>query len=245
MFLLAPTTYLLWGWHPVIGDVREVLLFAVPHLALTWIGGSTSNRSTRHSFWAEVFETVMAPYAALVTTFALIAPRRGRFQVTTKGVTNDRVSFDWRNAVPTLLMMVVVLVALVATPNRIFDHPLERDTILVAAAWNLYNLVILLVAASSALERPQRRQVHRVLRSLAVRVRSQDPRQPGEWVGRTVDVSTGGVRIEWFRTDARVHLVIRAARERGGYIYHRSAAGYGTVPATAYSLAKWLKFISE
>ena len=55
----------------------------------------------------------------------------------------------------------------------------------------------------------------------------------------------GGVRIEWFRTDARVHLVIRAARERGGYIYHRSAAGYGTVPATAYSLAKWLKFISE
>jgi cellulose synthase (UDP-forming) len=196
VFLLAPTTYLLWGWHPVIGDVREVLLFAAPHLALTWIGGATSNRSTRHSFWAEVFETVMAPYAALVTTLALIAPRRGRFNVTTKGVTNDRLSFDWRNAVPTLVMMAVVLVALVLTPNRIFDHPLERDTILVAAAWNLYNLIILLVAAASALERPQRRTVHRVMRSLAVRVCSQDPRQPGEWVGRTVDVSTGGVRVE-------------------------------------------------
>ena len=55
----------------------------------------------------------------------------------------------------------------------------------------------------------------------------------------------GGVRIEWFRTDARVHLVIRAARERGGYIYHRTTAGYGTEPATAYSLAKWLKIISD
>ncbi len=55
----------------------------------------------------------------------------------------------------------------------------------------------------------------------------------------------GGVRIEWFCTDARVHLVIRAAHGRGGYIYHRSAASYGTVPATAYSLARWLKIISD
>lgn len=55
----------------------------------------------------------------------------------------------------------------------------------------------------------------------------------------------GGVRIEWFGTGARVHLVIRAARERGGYIYHRSASGYGTVPATADSLANWLKIISD
>jgi len=55
----------------------------------------------------------------------------------------------------------------------------------------------------------------------------------------------GGVRIEWFRPDARVHLVIRAARERCGYIYHRNATGYGTESATAYSLAKWLKIISD
>lgn len=55
----------------------------------------------------------------------------------------------------------------------------------------------------------------------------------------------GGVRIEWFCPNARVHLVIRATRERGGYIYHRIAADYETEPATAYSLAKWLKFISD
>lgn len=55
----------------------------------------------------------------------------------------------------------------------------------------------------------------------------------------------GGVRIEWFSRDARVHLVIRATRDRGGYIYHRVAAEYKTEPATAYSLAKWLKFVSE
>lgn len=55
----------------------------------------------------------------------------------------------------------------------------------------------------------------------------------------------GGVRIEWFSPNARLHLVIRPTRERGGYIYHRSAAGYGTVSATAYSLAKWLKIISD
>lgn len=55
----------------------------------------------------------------------------------------------------------------------------------------------------------------------------------------------GGIRIEWFRDEVRVHLIIRATRERGGYVYYHRESGHGTEPATAYSLAKWLKIISD
>jgi hypothetical protein len=52
--------------------------------------------------------------------------------------------------------------------------------------------------------------------------------------------SEGGIRIEWVRDSASVHLIVPASDKRGEYVYHEEGANYGTEPATAETLARWL-----
>ena len=47
----------------------------------------------RHSFWNEIYETVLAPYILMPTLMAMINPKLGSFNVTAKGgVVNRSVS---------------------------------------------------------------------------------------------------------------------------------------------------------
>ena len=199
MFLLAPPAYLLLDLHPLAANVREVLIYAIPHLALCWIGGATMHRNVRHSFWPEVYETAIAPYTALVTSLAVIAPGHGKFNVTTKGGLIERATYDWRNALPVLALLTLVLSAAVASPFKWLDHPMDRDTIMVAILWNVYNAWVLLASAAVALERPQRRRRARVPRRRRVLVAPADQAFPdvgvASWEGTTIDLSEGGLKL--------------------------------------------------
>ena len=199
VFLLAPSVYLLFGLHPMFADVKTVMAMAIPHLLLSSVATAAMNRGYRHSFWSEVFETVMAPYAALVTTFALIVPRQGVFKVTTKGATNEHLWYDWRHASPTLVMLALTLASMVGMGVRLYSQPMDRFTIAVAGFWNVYNAVILAAAAATALERPQRRTRHRVNRAAQALLSTAQ----GESVatGLSLDLSAGGVRLKLNDTD--------------------------------------------
>jgi hypothetical protein len=53
----------------------------------------------------------------------------------------------------------------------------------------------------------------------------------------------GGVRIEWVRNDASVHLVVPSTGEAAPYIYHEVGSDYGTEDARDVRLAFWLRRI--
>jgi hypothetical protein len=55
--------------------------------------------------------------------------------------------------------------------------------------------------------------------------------------------SEGGIRIEWVRQVASVHLVVGAADNQKSYIYHEVGSDYATKPATSEVLAEWLNQI--
>lgn len=200
IFLITPALYLVADLHPLDANVREVLVYAIPHLVLVTLGGVSMHRNVRHSLWPEVYEAAIAPYTALVTTLAVIAPRRGKFNVTAKGANIERVTFDWRNALPLLIGLVLIMVGFAVVPFKIRDNPLDIDTILVATLWNAYNLVVLTAAVFAALERPQRRSNHRVEREVSVVLRAA-ARDDESWfaplTGTTTDLSMGGVAMEF------------------------------------------------
>lgn len=200
VFVVTPALYLLFNLHPVDADVREVLVYAIPHLVLVGLASVTVNRNVRHSLWPEVYEIAIAPYTALVTTLAMFAPKRGKFNVTDKGAVVGQTTFDLRHALPLLIMMGLLIAALVMTPIKMFNQPLDTFTIGVAALWNVYNIVILGAAVLAAVERKQRRRTHRLertLRVIAAPLRGDEAGwgsfQPVE--GEALDVSQGGVRF--------------------------------------------------
>jgi len=201
IFLMAPPAYLLLDLHPLLGYVREAMIYALPHLFLAWLGAALMHRNTRHSFWPDVYETLLAPYTALVTTVALFFPKLGKFNVTAKGALLPEARFDWRRALPCLILLVLGLVSLVAAPMKWFRYEAHQDTIVIATLWNLLNLGILGGVMGACYERPQRRREHRVDRRWPVSVRAAPERaavepEQRQWQGWTHNLSYGGGCME-------------------------------------------------
>jgi len=192
VFLVAPAMFLIFGIHPLYADVREVLLYALPHLVLAGIGTGLTNRNVRHSFWPEVYEVAIAPYSALVTTVALFAPRQGTFNVTAKGTSFETWSFEWRAVRPHLVMTALAFIGMALIPYRLGEAGVDVATVWVAVVWNVYNIVMLGTVLLSALERPQRRAHYRMPRQIGARLQSSSG---ASLEGETSDISMGGACV--------------------------------------------------
>jgi cellulose synthase (UDP-forming) len=200
IFLVAPAMYLVFGLHPLAANPWEVLAYALPHMFLSVAGGLASTRSMRHAFWAEVYEAALAPYCAIVTLLALVAPRHGKFNVTVKGTRLDSAQFDWRKALPNLGLLFLVLLAEVLAPTRMSGAPLEAETLAITTLFNTYNALVLVAALAVALERPQQRDTHRVRRRFVARVWSaSDPNHA--LAAETVDLSEQGIALAFAPED--------------------------------------------
>jgi cellulose synthase (UDP-forming) len=213
IFLSAPLIYLVFFHTNVPGYWLAIFAYALPHLVLANITNSRIQGQHRHSFWNEIYETVLAPYILLPTLLAFINPKLGSFNVTAKGGVVKSRFFDSRIAMPFLVMILFdVLGLLMAIPRYVrfptfhalfpFDLLLNlpaslydgqrRGTIVMNVLWTLFNLVILGVATAVAWESQQRRQTVRVTMTVPADIVTAS----GEIVeATTADISSGGVMM--------------------------------------------------
>ncbi len=120
IFLFAPLIYLILGHTNVPGYWAAILSYAFPHLVLSSMTNSRIQGQHRHSFWNEIYETVLAPYILLPTTLALVNPKFGSFNVTAKGGVVSRRFFDARIALPFLTMLAFNFIGLLCAIPRYF-----------------------------------------------------------------------------------------------------------------------------
>ena len=209
IFLTAPLIYLLLGHTNVPGYWAAILAYAFPHLVLSNITNSRIQGAHRHSFWNEIYETVLAPYIFLPTMLALVNPKLGSFNVTAKGGVVNKSFFDSRIAQPFLLMMSLNLLGMLAALPRYFHFPgaglpyplsfvanmydpNHLGTIVMNLVWTCFNMIILGVCVGVAWEGQQRRQTVRV----TMEVPGQVVLPNGTIVhGMTADMSSGGVMM--------------------------------------------------
>jgi cellulose synthase (UDP-forming) len=213
VFLMAPLIYLIYGGTNLPGTWQLILAFAAPHLVMLYLTHLRIQGRHRHSFWNEIYETVLAPYVLLPTIGAFLWPRRPKFNVTAKGQVLHSSFFDRRIARPFVLMLLVNFIGLLcaiprlhlfagsnlpgwqgwllSVPHRMYD-PHHVGTIVMNVAWTLFNTILLGVATAVAWESQQRRRAVRVNVEVPGGVVLPD----GNVVqGLTGDLSATGVRL--------------------------------------------------
>ncbi len=213
VFMSAPLIYLVLGQTNVPGYWAAILAYAFPHLVLSNMTNSRVQGAHRHSFWNEVYETVLAPYIFLPTMLALVNPKLGSFEVTAKGGVVNRTFFDNRIAAPYLLMLALNVVGLLCAFPRYLQFPgsdwifpfniLARmhdtdhlGTIIMNAVWTFFNCVILGGAIAVAREQQQRRQTVRIDMEVPGRVTLPN----GTTIhGNSTNMSTGGLMMKLAR----------------------------------------------
>lgn len=162
IFLTIPLAYLVFGMVNIYGYSLAVVAYAFPHIVLSTLTNSRIQGHHRFSFWNEIYEIVLAPYILLPTLLALVNPRLGKFNVTSKGGVVRRSFFDRRIALPYVLLLALNIFGLYKAGQRYIADPAHHDTVMMNSVWTLYNVAILSVAASVAWERRQRRSQVRV-----------------------------------------------------------------------------------
>lgn len=239
IFLFAPLIYLVLGHTNVPGYWAAILAYAFPHLVLSSMTNSRIQGQHRHSFWNEIYETVLAPYIFLPTAMAIVNPKLGSFNVTAKGGVVSRRFFDSRIALPFLVIlgfnflgMLCSIPRFIRFPGSEYGFPLNLlanmydgthpGTIVMNLIWTVFNALILGVACGVAWENQQRRTTVRVAMQVPCTVELEN----GVYLnGVTADVSSGGVMME---TDEVSNLV-------GGEVVRLLFPlldGEGSLPAT-------------
>jgi cellulose synthase (UDP-forming) len=214
IFLTAPLGFFLLNAHIFAAAPVMVLCYALPHLTFTLMTASRIQGGYRRSFWGELYETVLSVYIVLPTVLALINPRLGRFNVTAKGGLIARSYFDWRIALPFLVLFGLNLTGIVAGLWAASTGRQQLDAVLINVGWATYNLIILSTAIAAAFERQQRRKYARnVLRMPALVERS---------CGNTVacelsDLSLSGAALshtgDEFQRGEALNLILRFGEE--------------------------------
>jgi cellulose synthase (UDP-forming) len=201
IFLSAPLIYLILGRTNIPGYWAAILAFAFPHLILSNITNSRIQGQHRHSFWNEIYETVLSPYIFLPTMMAMINPKLGSFDVTAKGGVVNRRFFDAHIAQPFLVMIGFNMLGMLMAIPRYWEIPFlgflydgtHPGTIVMNLLWTCFNVIILGVATAVAWESQQRRQTVRVTMAVPADVLRPD----GTLIqGVTADMSSGGVMIK-------------------------------------------------
>ena len=167
IYLTAPLAFLLLHAYIIYAPALMIVLYVLPHMIHASLTNARMQGEYRHSFWGEVYETVLAWYIARPTTVALLNPGKGKFNVTAKGGLMDHDQFDWRIAQPYLVLALLNVVGLGFAGWRLFNGPAaEIGTVLVSSAWVIYNLLIIGAAVAVASEVRQIRRAHRVMARL-------------------------------------------------------------------------------
>jgi len=163
VFLTAPMAYLFFEWHVINAHAGLLALYVVPYILLSNIANAHLQGESRHTFWADVYETVLAAYVALPTAKALLQPHAGGFNVTAKGGLVRQSYVDWVISTPYSVLVLLNLAAFVMGWLRLFLFNVhEMGTVLLNLAWTSYSLLILGAAMGVASETRQVRRTQRV-----------------------------------------------------------------------------------
>ncbi len=194
IFLTAPLSYLLFGLHVINAASVTIAAYALPHLCMSQLANARMQGRYRHSFWAEVYETVLAWYITLPTTVAFFNPGFGKFNVTAKGGLIEKEYFDWSISRPYLVLIAINFLGVVIGVLRLlYWNTFETGTVLMNLAWAIYNLVMLGTALGVAAESRQVRRNHRVPLHTPATLQLHDGRTIH---CRTSDYSSGGLGLK-------------------------------------------------
>ncbi|RUO19700.1 UDP-forming cellulose synthase catalytic subunit [Aliidiomarina iranensis] len=212
IFMMAPLAFLLLHSYIVFAPAIMIALYALPHIVHSYLTNSRTQGRYRHSFWAEMYETVLAWYIMRPTMVALISPKHGKFNVTAKGGLTPTTFFDWEVSRPYLILVMLCIVGFLFGFWRLATGPTDEYlTVALNLVWVSYNLIILGGAVAVAEEAKQVRAAHRIQvnRPITVITRSEHA-----YAVELVDYSDRGLGLKlpencWLEENDEVDILLQ------------------------------------
>ena len=201
VFLTSPLAFLLAGQNIISASPLAITAYALPHMLHSVATNARIQGCWRHSFWSEVYETVLALLLVRVNIVTLLSPRRGKFNVTAKGGLLENGFFDISSVYPNLILAFLIIAGVMrGLISLIFfdNEPLVFQALLLNSIWATLALLIVMAALAVGRETRQIRSRARLTATEQVVLHLPDGRLVA---GVTRDLSQGGGSIMVQRPD--------------------------------------------
>jgi cellulose synthase (UDP-forming) len=195
VFLTSPLAFLLLGQNVIAASPLAIIAYAGPHVVHAVATGSRLAGGVRHSFWSEIYETVLALYLVPLTILTLINPRKGKFNVTDKGGLLAEGYYDFRAVWPNAVLALLLLAGIGSGVHGALANPvgsLEFQAYLLNGIWAGFCIIPVLASLAVGRERRQLRGRSRVPARLPAALVLPDGRR---LTGMTIDASLGGASM--------------------------------------------------
>jgi cellulose synthase (UDP-forming) len=201
VFLTSPLAYLLADQNVIAASPLAITAFALPHIFHSVATNSRVQQNWRHSFWSEIYETVLAFFLVRVTLVTLVAPKRGKFNVTAKGGLLENGFFDLAAVYPNLILALFLIVGIIrgivgmllidygSTQRSATDASLIFQALLLNSIWATFSLLTVMAALAVGRETRQIRSRARINANLPISIYLPDGRVI---TGHSRDLSQGG-----------------------------------------------------
>jgi cellulose synthase (UDP-forming) len=195
VFLTAPLAFLLFGESIIAASPLAILAYAGPHIIHSIGATSRLSGHVRHSFWSEIYETVLALYLIPVMLATLLDPKKGKFNVTDKGGTLQEGFFDLRAVGPNMVLALALVAGVLSGIYGLSTNPVESldfQAFALNMIWAVLSFIVVLAGLAVGRERRQVRERARVGAVVAANVVLADGRVIE---GETMDLSLGGAAV--------------------------------------------------
>ncbi|VEP15483.1 Glycosyl transferase family 2 [Hyella patelloides LEGE 07179] len=163
-FLLMPLAYAFLNIIPIRATTDEILYFFLPYYIIQITVFSWLNYRSRSAILSGIYGLVLAFPLALTVVQVILNPFSKGFKVTPKGTKSDRFNFNWKLALPLLVLFTFTAYSLwanlsacwIAEMNGEYTYSLEHVRGLgLGWIWSSYNLITIGAALLILLDVPK------------------------------------------------------------------------------------------
>lgn len=164
-FLFMPLAYTFLGVIPIRATVQEVLYFLLPYYLVQLTVFSWLNHRSRSALLSEIYSLVLAFPLVITIAQVMLSPFSTGFNVTAKGTVRDRFLFNWKLALPLVVLFIPTAISLwhnLGTCLMLLQHHITSPTVVhhfkgmgLGWIWSAYNLLVMGVTLLILLDAPK------------------------------------------------------------------------------------------
>lgn len=147
-FLLLPILAIIGGIQPLSADAAEAVYFFFPYYVTQLTIFSWLNMRSRSALLSDLYSLVQCFPLAITTIKVMLNPFATGFKVTPKGIKSDRYYYNWKLALPLVVVLVLTVVSLYIGLSK------SPSWLNISLWWCGYNVVTLSSALLVLLDTP-------------------------------------------------------------------------------------------
>ena len=149
-FLFVPIICIFGQLNPVVTTLPETLYIFLPYYVLVLTIFSWLNKRSRSILLSDVYSLIQAIPVSITVIRVLLSPFGKGFNVTPKGLSRDKFSYNWTLALP---MSILCIASLITFCISLLN--LSQTGFNLGLYWSSYNLLTITVAMMTLLDLPK------------------------------------------------------------------------------------------